>query len=112
MKSQTEAISGDIFLIGIALLWITGWWFPGIFFVIGAASMARALREDSHWTNANGALWMFGLGFIFWLNLPWAVILLIIGLSMLFSCNSGYKNMFSEKAKNDHKPKNDDYDII
>lgn len=106
MKSQTEAISGGIFLIGIALLWITGWWFPGILFVIGAASMASALREGSDWKTAHGALWMFGLGCIFWFNLPWAVILLMIGVGMLFSCKTGYKQ------KNDFKRKHDDVEII
>lgn len=111
MKSQSETISGAIFFIGLGLLWITGWWFPGILFVIGAASLVGAVREDGDWRNSGTAIWMIGLGLIFWLNLPWAVIMVLIGLSMLFSCKSG-NNINSEKTKNDHKPKNDDFDII
>ncbi|GAB5490768.1 MAG: hypothetical protein Phog2KO_09830 [Phototrophicaceae bacterium] len=110
MKTETEKISGAIFLIGLGLLLVTGWWFPGILFVIGISSLVGAVREDSDWRNSGTAIWMIGLGLIFWLNLPWAMIFVMIGLSMLF-CNKSDDD-FGGKRKNDHKPKNDDYDIV
>ena len=111
MNPKAEQISGAIFFIGMALVWMTGWWFPGMFFVIGATIMASAIVNNHPWTSATGALWMFGLGTIFWLNLPWAFIFLLIGLSMLCGGQSR-DEIFGEKAKNDHKPKNDDIDYV
>ena len=108
---KSEQMSGAIFLIGIGLLFVTGWWFPGILFVIGASSMATALANKQPWISATGALWMFGLGFIFWLNLPWGVILILIGLSTLVCWQKG-DEVFGGKRKNDHKPKNDDIDFV
>lgn len=108
---KSEQMSGAIFLIGLGLLWMTGWWFPGMLFVIGASSMATALANKQSWLTATGALWMFTLGFIFWLNLPWGIIFIPIGLSMLFGWQKS-DDIFDAKSKNDHKPKNDDIDFV
>jgi hypothetical protein len=109
---RAEQVSSAIFLIGLGLLWMTGWWFPGILFVIGASIMATALVNHHPWTSATGALWMFGLGTIFWLHLPWAFIFVLIGISM-FSSSQCKNEVFGEKSKNDYKyKKDDDYDIV
>lgn len=108
---KSEQMSGAIFLIGLGLLLITGWWFPGILFVIGASSMATALAKNHPWTSATGALWMFGLGLIFWLNLPWGFIFILIGISIL-SGSHCKDEFFDEKSKNDYKAKNDDIDFV
>ena len=111
MSLKAEQVSGAVFLIGLGLVWITGWWFPGMLFVMGASIMASAIVNNHPWTSATGALWMFGLGTIFWLNLPWGFIFLLIGLSMF--CSTQVKDEFSGgKVKNDHKPKNDDIDFV
>lgn len=111
MTLKSEQVSGAIFLIGLGLLFVTGWWFPGILFVIGASQLGSVIISDGDWKNATGALWMIGIGMIFWLNLPWGVIFILIGISCLFSCRDG-NNSFGGKLKNDHKRKNDDYDIV
>lgn len=105
---KAEQVSTAIFMIGLGLLFVTGWWFPGILFVIGASSMASAIVDKQAWYHATSALWMFGLGFIFWLNLPWGVLFILIGLSCLFS----FQYLDKGKRKNDHKPKNDDIDFV
>ncbi|MEO1289105.1 MAG: hypothetical protein AAFV93_15175 [Chloroflexota bacterium] len=105
---KAEHVSGAIFMIGLGLLFVTGWWFPGILFVIGASTMASALVDNHPWQSATGALWMFGIGVIFWLNLPWGVVLILIGISYLFSTQYGDNN----KRKNDEKAKNDDIDFV
>lgn len=109
MNLKSEQISGAVFLVGFGLIFITGWWFPGMLFVIGAASMAGALANNAHWSTAHGALWMIGLGLIFWLNLPWGVIFVVLGLSILFGWN---QHNSGGKLKNEFKSKNDDYDIV
>jgi hypothetical protein len=64
-KERADQTAGGVFLIGLALLFMTGWWFPGILFVIGAASMARTLAQGKTWIADKGALLMFGLGLLF-----------------------------------------------
>lgn len=40
-KRHNSSISSGIFLIGLGILIYTGWWWPGIMFVIGLASGAE-----------------------------------------------------------------------
>ena len=91
-KQHAEQVSGGVFLIGLALLFLLDFWWPGIMFVIGASIIARTLAEGKEWTKATGAFWVIGIGLVFWLpdvlnidfsNL-WAFILIGIGLFMLF----------------------------
>lgn len=79
-------------------------------FVIGATIAAQALSGERGEDAITGALWMFGLGFIFWLNLPWGVVFILIGLSIL--CKSQCANGGISKRKNDEKLKNDDIDFV
>ncbi len=37
------AISGAVFLIGLAVLWIFDWWWPGILFLIGLMVLIGSL---------------------------------------------------------------------
>ena len=53
-------IFGGTFLIGLALLFITGWWWPGILYVIGIALMVRAVAQGKSWTEERGGLVVFG----------------------------------------------------
>lgn len=111
MTLKSEQVSGAIFLIGLGLLFITGWWFPGMLFVIGASQLGSVLISEGDWKNATGALWLIGLGTIFWLNLPWGFIFILVGLSYLFCANNDDMG-WGGKRKNDEKVKNDDYDIV
>lgn len=83
MKHQSNKTSSAIFLIGLGLLFVTGWWFPGIFFVIGASSIAQAMDDGKRWYATQGGMFMVGLGTIFWLGLNPAAIVLVIGAMML-----------------------------
>ncbi|MBZ0294848.1 MAG: hypothetical protein K8L99_19965 [Anaerolineae bacterium] len=113
-KGRSDQISGGVFLIGLAVLFMTGAWWPGILFVIGASTIARGVAEGQSWYNVPGGVWMIGLGLLFWFGFRWELILILVGLSMLF----GYSwfnhreadEDFSEKPKrkNDDKSKNDD----
>lgn len=102
MESRTDQASGAIFLIGLGLLFVTGWWWPGMLFVIAASSMARVMSEGQNWTSATGALWMAGMGLFFMFNLNFGAIWIIVGICML----SAYM-MRSNNSK--AKRKNDDY---
>ncbi len=84
-RQQGERISGGVFLIGLALLFMTkvSFW-PGILFVLGAASLARGLAEGRQWRNIQGALWLVGLGLFFSYGLSMPFLLFLIGGVMLF----------------------------
>ena len=111
-QSQADLASGAVFMIGMGLLFVTGWWWPGMLFVIAASSFARVMADGRSWTSEKSAIWMVGIGLIFALNLPWGAVLIIIGLSMFWNYSHPDDSPFtSSKRKNDEKPKNDDSDI-
>ncbi len=83
-KGRADQISGGVFMIGLAILFMTGFWWPGIMFVIGASAMARGVAEGQAWYTVPGGLWMIGIGLVFAFNFSWPMILILIGLSMLF----------------------------
>ena len=92
-KERADQISGGVFMIGLALLFITHWWWPGIMFVIGATIIARTMAEGKDWTTATPAFWVIGIGVVFGLpgligGIDWATIwplgLIALGLFMLF----------------------------
>jgi uncharacterized membrane protein len=119
-KERADQISGGVFLIGLAILFMTGFWWPGIMFVIGASAMARGVAEGRAWYAVPGGLWMIGLGLVFLFNFSWPMILILIGVSMLFG--DAWRRRGSEhvarsesaaqaKPKNEDKAKNDAYII-
>src|SRR5689334_13663132 len=42
---RSSSITGGVFLVGLGLLVLTGWWWPGIMLVIGLASAAELARR-------------------------------------------------------------------
>jgi hypothetical protein len=42
-KKRASGISGGIFLIGLGVLLLTGWWWPGILLVIGLSGGAEQI---------------------------------------------------------------------
>lgn len=99
---------------------MTGFWWPGLLFVIGASVMARGVAEGRDWYSVPGGLWMIGLGLVFAFGFSWPLLLILIGVSMLFGKSwqdrehrHGRRVMPDEtKAKNDEKRKHEDNYII
>ena len=112
-KHQGDRIAGAVFLIGLGVLFLTGYWWPGILFVIGASAMARGVSEGQAWYNVPGGLWMIGLGLVFAFGFSWPLMLILIGVSMLFGKQwHGQRDEVGEetpKTKNDDKPKRDTF---
>lgn len=120
-KENADQVSGGIFLIGLAMLFLTGWWWPGIMFVIGASIIARTMAEGKPWTSATGAFWMIGIGVVFgvpgliegvdWGTI-WPLALIAIGLFMLFGGNLRPKiGHYDDEDNDSRKRKNTDDDI-
>ncbi len=93
-EKATQAATG-VFFIGLGLLFLTGWWWPGIMFVMAASILARGMAAGESLKEASGAWWLIGIGLLFgmpgllggiassfWKLFP--VILVGMGLFMLF----------------------------
>jgi len=119
-KNENAAqIGGGVFLVGLGMLFLTGWWWPGIMFVMAASILARTMAEGKPMMSASGALWLIGIGIVFglpglvggiagslWQLLP--VILIGMGLFMFFG---GRYRPKMDKYEDNMKRKNEDDDI-
>lgn len=104
-KERSDQIFGGVMLIGIAILFITNWFWPGILFVLGIALIVKTVNEGKDWTDNKGALIALAVGGFFVLedalnlfsgNL-FPLILITVGLYLLFGRNLRNDG---EKSKN------------
>ena len=92
IDKRGNEVFGGVFLIGLAVLFLFGWWWPGILFVLGVALVARTTAEGKPWTEERGGLAVLAIGVLFMLtdvldifSFNWLPILLIgVGLYLLF----------------------------
>ena len=116
-ERRANEIFGGAFLIGMAILFLLNWWWPGILYVIGFAMMTRAVAQGRKWIDERAGLFSLAIGVVFTLidlmrfsfNL-WPLVLILLGLYLLFGnrrLSGGNKNDSSSAAEQE-KPKNDD----
>ncbi len=111
-EEKASQVGAGVFLLGLGLLFFSGWWWPGIMFVIAASILAQTMAAGKGWASAKGALWLIGIGLIFglpdligdiasafWQLLP--LILIGSGLYMLFGGKC--RPAAGGKRKNDDK---------
>ncbi|MFN8376537.1 MAG: hypothetical protein U0694_27160 [Anaerolineae bacterium] len=101
VQKRSGEISTGVFLIGLAILFMTGYWWPGIMFVIGISSIARALGEGKAWYAAQGGLWAIGIGLVFAIGFSLPLLLIMIGISMLLGFRFKPPMFDDEKRKNE-----------
>jgi hypothetical protein len=113
-RSTNDQTFAGVFLIGLALLFITGFWWPGILYVIGIAMLVRTINEGGDWRNDRNALVVLGIGIVFTVlevfdnfNLDtgtiWPIILIAVGVYLLWG-----KNLRGGSGAGGSKTKNDD----
>ncbi len=92
-KERSDQVFGGVFLIGLAILFLTSYWWPGLLFVLGIAMLAQTYTQGKALTSNTRALILLGLGVLFALapiasmfgGLPIVPLVLIgIGLYVLF----------------------------
>jgi len=84
-------ITGGIWLIGIAVLAVTGWWWPGIMVLIGISVLVGGLQSGhgwERWGGLQGAIWTFGIAVIAIFNWWWPGIMVLVGLSAILGAIS------------------------
>ncbi len=82
------SISGGVLLIGLGMLLITNWWWPGIMLVIGLASASELARRGQIWaaltTFLSFAAIPVAIALVQAINIPWlpvgAFVLIAFGL--------------------------------
>lgn len=91
MTTSRRTMSGGIFLIGLGMLSLTGWWWPGILLVLGCAIAADRYVHGQTW-QALGSLVLglvvpLGIALTEQLNVPWHLVgpfvLIALGLMRL-----------------------------
>lgn len=94
---QRSGVGGGVFLVGLGMLLITGWWWPGILVVIGLAiASERALA--GRFGAALGVLAIFlgiplAIALISKIDIPWtgliALLLIALGGVAIFKAVTG-----------------------
>jgi hypothetical protein len=82
---RADQLSVGVWLIGLGILLATGRWWPGILFVLGAATIVRGLAEGRGWQALQGAFWIIGVGLWFALGTNLAVLLILLGLGVVLT---------------------------
>ena len=81
-KEQAHAIEGAVWLFGLAALFYTGRWWPGIMFVIGVSAIVEGLTQGQGWYAFQGGAWAFGIGFWALMNFQLWFLLVLLGFSL------------------------------
>ncbi|MCY3979203.1 MAG: hypothetical protein OXG23_13980 [Chloroflexi bacterium] len=109
-NEKASQVGTGVFFVGLGLLFFTGWWWPGIMFVIAASMIAGTIAAGESWTSATGALWLIGIGVVF--GIPgligdiagafWQIFpLILIGMGLFMLFGGKYRPKVSGKRKND-----------
>jgi hypothetical protein len=61
-SAQAAAISSAVWLVGIGVLIVTGWWWPGMMFVIGVGAIIQGFVDGRGWYALQGGFWSLGIG--------------------------------------------------
>lgn len=91
-----SSITGGVFLVGLGMLVLTGWWWPGIMLVIGLASAAELARRGqmaaAATTFVGFAAIPVAIALVSAINVPWvpvgAFVLIALGLLSLARATS------------------------
>ena len=84
-RERANAVSAAVFLIGMGVLFSTGFWWPGIMFLIGIEAIIQGLVQGRGWYGTQGGLWMIGIGLWALCRFNVAVLFVILGVSVLIN---------------------------
>lgn len=82
---QANAISSAVFLIGLAALFYTGAWWPGILFLIGAEAVVQGFVRGRGWYALQSSYWLFAIGILAIYHFSVPLLFVFLGLSVLLN---------------------------
>jgi hypothetical protein len=83
-RLNLDHVAGFLFLVGLALLFFSRSFWPGILVLVGVTSFISALARGRLQDGIGGLIWMLGLAFLFAVpKLFFPGILVLIALSMV-----------------------------
>jgi len=87
MKSQREGngVAGALLLIGLGVLIVSNWWWPGIMVVLGIAIGTGLISEGKVVPGLVAAAIFFGIPFLTELHVSWETFgpVILIGLGVI-----------------------------
>lgn len=98
-EERAHQLSGGVFMIGLAMLFLTGYWFPGILFVLAATSFVEGMAQGRRWYTMQGAMWLAGIGLVFQIGFSLPLLFLLIGASTIMGAI--FKPPFLEDDEDD-----------
>ena len=79
---------GAIWLIGIAVLAITGLWWPGILVLVGLTAFVSMINQGRLDQALSSLIFFCGMAVIAWFNWWWPGMLILIGVMMLLNAGT------------------------
>ena len=80
-----DGITGGLLLVGIGVLLLTGWWWPGIMVVLGIAIGAGLIFRGRYLAGLVIAAIFFSIPLLTKTDIPWNIFgpMILIGLGMV-----------------------------
>jgi hypothetical protein len=103
-NKQASAITGAVWLLGLAAMFYWNYWWPGIMFVIGVSALIEGLAHHQGWAALQGSLWAFGIAI--WAMTGYSIVVLLIILAVSVLSNAFLPPAFLGKKP---KPQSDPY---
>lgn len=80
-----EGVQGGLFLIGLALLFFSGWFWPGILVLVGLTALFEDFKKGRPGEGLGGMVFMCGLALLFASDWFWPGILVLLGIMAILS---------------------------
>ena len=106
-SKRSGQITGGIFFIGIAVLALTRFWWPGILVVMGITAIVSGALQGRQWHAVSGGLWLIGIAALAYTGFWWPGILVVMGITAIVSGLDVFRNgpPWARKRKRGEKPK-------
>lgn len=91
-RRTRDGITGGLLLIGIGVLALTGWWWPGIMVVLGIAIGAGLVFRGRYLQGAIMAAIFFAIPFLVEADIPWEIFgpMVLIGVGAIVLIKAFY----------------------